>query len=503
MLRRLLVSLSILGISQTMSAETLNAYFERLKQSPNALVSFLKAMPKGGELHYHLAGGAYPETMATIALQNNYCLQPTSQNLIAGSMGASHCPGSSLPLKDFAAQQGALPALVGAWSMKDYFPGKESAHDHFFNTFEKFMPIVIDHSPALLAEVIQRAADQHENYLEVMILPDNAASLGFNVNSMDNQLPLERENFDALKQDLLKQDNFQRNIQQAVENTEKLFKETREQLGCALHPEKPVCELNVKFQYYVLREQPWEKVFTQALTAFEAVSRSKLLVGVNLVQPEDGLMALNQYHQHMRVFAFMHRSYPKVNLALHAGELAMGQVVPYYLQFHIDEAVNVAGAQRIGHGVDIAYETNAEQILKKMAQTRIPVEINLTSNAIILDVSKRQHPLNNYLDHKVPVVLSTDDEGILRTDLTQEYVKAALDQGLSYSALKQINRNALTYSFLPGKSLWSEPSLAEPVKQCHDLKSHACLVFIKDNEKAQLQWKLENQLREFESKLHL
>src|SRR5690348_7480271 len=53
-------------------------YFEHIKKDPNALYAFFKSMPKGGELHYHLSGGAYPETMLELASQEDYCLNTTN-----------------------------------------------------------------------------------------------------------------------------------------------------------------------------------------------------------------------------------------------------------------------------------------------------------------------------------------------------------------------------------------------------------------------------------------
>jgi adenosine deaminase len=56
----------------------------------------------------------------------------------------------------------------------------------------------------------------------------------------------------------------------------------------------------------------------------------------------------------------------------------------------------------------------------------------------------------------VPVVLSTDDAGVSRIDLTHEYFRAARDYGLSYRTLKAIARNALDYSFLDDKQKGDE-----------------------------------------------
>ena len=56
----------------------------------------------------------------------------------------------------------------------------------------------------------------------------------------------------------------------------------------------------------------------------------------------------------------------------------------------------------------------------------------------------------------MPVALSTDDEGVSRIDLTHEYQRAVETFGLTYAELKEIVRNSLEYSFLPGASLWGE-----------------------------------------------
>ncbi|AHE67891.1 adenosine deaminase [Legionella oakridgensis ATCC 33761 = DSM 21215] len=269
-------------------------------------------------------------------------------------------------------------------------------------------------------------------------------------------------------------------------------------MHCDTQPQQPVCNLTVKFQYYILREQPLDQVFAQALNGFIAASQSPDIIAINLVQAEDGIISLRDYRHQMQIINFLHETYPNVHIALHAGELSPKAVSPDALNFHIHDAVFTGKAERIGHGVDIAYENNAEILMNHMAKKPIAVEINLTSNQEILNISGVNHPLRYYLLHQVPVVLSTDDEGILRTDLTRQYVEAVLHHGLDYQTIKTINRNALTYSFLPGNSLWSNANQGIPVKVCLNLNSQACKSFIKDNEKARLQWQLETQLLAFE-----
>jgi adenosine deaminase len=128
--------------------------------------------------------------------------------------------------------------------------------------------------------------------------------------------------------------------------------------------------------------------------------------------------------------------------------LWLGLVPPADLTFHIGEAVTVAGAQRIGHGVDLAFERNLDDLLKTMTQRQVAVEINLTSNDQILGVHGKEHPFPVYRAAGVPVVLSTDDAAVERIDLTNEYERAARDYGLDYAALKAIARASIVFSFL-------------------------------------------------------
>jgi adenosine deaminase len=170
------------------------------------------------------------------------------------------------------------------------------------------------------------------------------------------------------------------------------------------------------------------------------------VVAFNFVAPEDYQTALRDYRDQMKTIRFL--AGDDVPVTLHAGELWLGLVPPPDLTFHIRAAVEVAGARRIGHGVSLAFETGMRDLLAEMRRRRVALEINLTSNDVILGVRGKDHPLPTYLAAGVPVVLSTDDAGVSRIDLTNEYFRAARDYDLSYRTLKSIARNALVYSFL-------------------------------------------------------
>ncbi|WP_313872895.1 hypothetical protein [Rugamonas sp. DEMB1] len=117
---------------------------------------------------------------------------------------------------------------------------------------------------------------------------------------------------------------------------------------------------------------------------------------------------------------------------------------------HIKDAIDVAGAQRIGHGIDIAHESNPLAIMKKMRDQKIAVEINLSSNDFILGVKGEAHPITLYRKYGVPFVISTDDAGVSRNNLSGEYVLFASRYKTDYAEVKKLSYDSLRYSFLAG-----------------------------------------------------
>jgi adenosine deaminase len=255
----------------------------------------------------------------------------------------------------------------------------------------------------------------------------------------------------------------------------------------------------VRYLYQVLRESPKEQVFAQVLAGFMLASLDPRMAGINFVQPEDGVTSMRDYHEQMQMVDYVKKLYPTVHITLHAGELAPGLVPPDGLRFHIREAVEIGHAERIGHGVSVMCETDADRLLDLMRRRHVMVEINLTSNDLILGVRGKEHPLPVYRKHGVPVALSTDDEGVSRTHLTMEYQRAVLTYGLSYSDLKEMVRNSLEYSFLAGASYWRDATYRAPVSACAaTTESATCQTFLKANDKARLQLDLEDRFRGFE-----
>ena len=494
-------------------ARTARAFEAARKQGPLALRSFLIGMPKGADLHVHLSGAVYAENFIRAAGEDGLCIDPKALNFVKpGTAGCGANPGT-VSASDLLAHieqpynQGLYDKLIDAFSMRSYVPTTAwSGHDQFFSTFAHFGGTDKRHTGEWVDEVVARAANQNEQYVELMETPpfSHAATIAYQIGWDSNLAEFSQKLLDAgLDQEV---DAAKEHIQSALNLRNKLE-------NCSPAPdtvdlkESPACQVQVRFLYQVLRGFPKQQVFAQTLLGFETISKMPEFVGINFVQPEDGYLSMADYTEQMRMIEYLHSIYPKVHITLHAGELAPGLVPPGGLRFHIWQAVDIAHAERIGHGVDVMYEDDPARLLKHLAEKHVMIEINLTSNEGILGISGVNHPLPFYRKAGVPVALSTDDEGVSRIDLTHEYVKAALDFNLTYTDLKQMARTGMEHNFLPGQSLWAEQDkFTVPAVVCKgqplgsEKPSANCKAFLESSEKATAQWEQEKRFREFETK---
>ncbi|HEX8879290.1 MAG TPA: hypothetical protein VF749_04635 [Candidatus Acidoferrum sp.] len=485
---------------------TLN--LEAARTNPLQLRNFLKKMPKGADLHNHLSGAVYAESWIRAAAEDHLCVSLASLSFAKPHGSAekdpaeANCESGKVAAADAYKDQHLFDALIDAFSMRGFVPSTGvTGHDHFFDAFAKFGGTDHRHLGEWLDEVATRADAQNEQYLELMHTPEfgHTAAIASQIGW--------QEDFAQLRDALLAH-GLRDEVAPATNamDVAEALRQKREH--CGQPDAASACRVQLRYLCQVLRGFPKEQVFAQTLLCFETAASDPRFVGINFVMPEDGYISMSDYALHMRMIAFLHPFYPKVHLALHAGELAPG-LVPYEgLCCHIRLAVAQAKAERIGHGVDVMYEDRPHELLKDMARKHIMVEISLTSNDLILGISGKDHPFPLYRQFGVPIALTTDDEGVSRIDLTHEYVRAVQTYGLNYRDLKQIVRTSLEHSFLPGESLWRAPdNFTVAAAACardslgSDKPSSSCAAVLKSSEKAAQQWELERRLNKFESEL--
>lgn len=478
---------------------------DAIRGDPLALHAFLKRMPKGADLHNHLDGAVYAETFIRVGGEDGLCVDPAaksftkSQPIKSGAEPEPVCEAGDVRAADVPKNQHLYDELVDSFSMRGFVPSEgETGHDHFFGTFAKFGGTDPRHTGEFLDEVSARAAAQNEQYLELMETPT-----WNRLNTITKDL-LWREDLGGLREELLAK-GLAEDVPPARSFWDQAESTRNQRQRCGAPEAAPGCKVKTRYIYQVFRNTPKELVFAQTLFGFELATADPRIVAINFVGGEDDVISMADYAEHMRMVGFLRELYPRVRVSLHAGELAPGLVPPEGLCCHVRLAVEQARADRIGHGVDVMYEDMPYDLLKNMADKGVLVETNLTSNKVILGIEGKDHPFAIYRKFGVPVALSTDDEGVSRIDLTHEYVRAVEDFDLGYADLKELVRNSIEYSFLPGPSLWDDKgAYVRVVPECQadaagpDEPSAPCAALLRASEKAAEQWELERRFKAFE-----
>lgn len=456
-LRQVVFTLSLLFASSTYAQQNdatttkVSAYLEGIRDKGSALTAFFQAMPKGGDLHHHFSGSVYAEEMYEVARDSGFYVDLGSFTIYTHPVDST----SVVKIKDYRGPIQVRENLINLWSVKDFVAGIDAPDDHFFNTFGQFGPTIGGNEAMFLKAIKSRSIKENVQYIETMLV---------------------RPNFDrgnqAVREYLTTYDATLFRLQSArdARATQALFEQMYQRLTTQLNfaqyangftqyvrsiesaSRLPLAEdTNIVIRYlnYVTRVNQPADVFAQLLLSFMTVDNKQIL-GVNIVAPEDNPTSMRDYWLHMQMFAFFRAKYPAVMTTLHAGELRLGLVKPEELTWHINDAVKIAGAKRIGHGVDLAHEHDMPGLLTYMKDSSVAIEINLTSNEFILGIKNEQHPFPLYFKYGVPIVISTDDAGVLRSNHTDQFVLLANRyKQVKYADIKRFVYNSINYSFLP------------------------------------------------------
>ncbi|MBT2507736.1 adenosine deaminase [Streptomyces sp. ISL-98] len=476
------------------------AYLDTVTHSPGERTRFMGDLPKGGDLHHHLAGAVRTESLIRYAARDAKCIDTSTFVVTPGPVP---CPAGQRPARDAVPAGPFRQRVIQEWSMQDFVlppnGDPQPGHDHFFATFGKFAEAAAGHDADMLAEVAQTAARERTSYLETLVTVE-ANSLRRLVDRIHPQDPGPSD-LAEFHSTLTASPRFRAIVEQAAADYDRHFRDYRKLLDCDSRPAQEACRVAIRFDYQVGRAQAPRHVFAQQILGVE-LARRRLgrVVGVNMVQPEDAPIALRDYTLHMKMIDFLKSRAPSVRVSLHAGELVKGLagVTDDDLTFHITEAV------------DLAHEKDPGVLTARMRRHHVLVEAPLISNAQILRVGGDRHPLRTYLAAGVPVALATDDPGVSRSDLTAVFRRAVTDQGLNVAQLRNLSRASLDHAFIEGRTLWKEQDrYGAFVTPCRNdtpgpgldgSPGADCRKFLADSPKAELQWKLEADWRAFEDR---
>ncbi len=168
----------------------------------------------------------------------------------------------------------------------------------------------------------------------------------------------------------------------------------------------------------------------QALAEAHHLHERSGVVGFDLAGAERG----NPPHLFREAYDIARRG--GLGLTVHAGEDEGPE--------RIWEAVDLLGADRIGHGCSAVHD---RALLRRLARDRILVECCLTSNYQTGAVKRgTPHPIHTFLERGIPVAVCTDNTTVSGTDQTQEN-RLLLDL-LTLKEIEVVHRDAANYSFI-------------------------------------------------------
>lgn len=466
-------------------------YYEQLARSAGPeWHQFLHRMPKGADIHAHLSGSIDVENYVNWALQADLCIEPETQGLWSRLPDGSCFDEDFLSVRDYLTSGARRAKLIDAWSMRPFHGRYDaSGRQHFIDAFTKFYAATEGHMGQMLAVLARQAEAEHIFYMEPMI--------PLKIMGGRDKKALKPSDFEGLYQLLTHDDRrwLRTKVATVIKRLDDAEREGAQALGCRRWRE---CPVTMRYILQVRRYALPRNVFEEMLVGYELMKRDSRFVGITLVGDEATPRTQRHYHLHMQMLRFFSRVYAEqgaFGVTLHAGELAE-------TSDHIAQAVNVAGARRIGHATYLMREKDAAATLRRLAEKPVAIELNLTSNAMLLGEGVAP-PVALFLEERVPMVISTDNAGVLGTSLSQEYTRAAQAYHLSYSQLKMLARNSLQYAFIGGQSFWTDTESwrARTLSCKNSVASRNCERSLRGSAKALLQRRLELEFDDFEKRM--
>lgn len=112
----------------------------------------------------------------------------------------------------------------------------------------------------------------------------------------------------------------------------------------------------------------------------------------------------------------------------------------------IRDSIEILGAERIGHGVQVVHD---QELMNLLIRKSIPLEICPYSNYLTQAFTTFQnHPLQQLYKANVPLTLNSDDPGIFASTLSDDYNIAHLYHQFKLEDFKKCNEIAYQHSFI-------------------------------------------------------
>lgn len=449
------------------------SYLEKIKTDTPRLIAFLNRFPKGGDLHTHVSGAGYIEFGLEYALEHGYYYDPEHLKIVPppdplkpataqGCDALSDTNGCLISVQKLVDDPKERTRFLDVASVRGWHPDTANGQDHFFGAFvHTYVPGRSDGDK--IARIAARSHSQGVRYLELMIT-------SFPVTLLEQaQQSIDRDGFELGKMgeyyaslsSLLESEAFKQAVVTYMDQREEAIEQIlQKDYNITIRGETP--DIIIRYLPQLHRERGNRDVFLEAALSMKAASIDHRIVGLNMVQNESALRSQINFDAQMEILDYLWNRMGHPRIALHAGELVLRESPLEAMRNRIRRSIVTGHASRIGHGVSIPWETDPAATLALMKKRNVAIEICLSSNEVILGLKGKEHPFRIYKDAGVPITIATDDEGISRSNLTMEYLKAVQRFNLGYDDIQKIARNALIYSFLEGEGIYRADGTIAP-----------------------------------------
>lgn len=252
-------------------------------ESPNIaqLNLFFSKMPKGGDLHHHYSGSIYAETYLDWVEAANYLIDKNTLKPAKGS--AVKDQTCCISVKQLRSNAELYRKLLTLWSNKDYqnhYHQQLPPDANFFNTFSYFGPISQNYSEGLKV-LREQAIKENVSYIETMI---SSVDYSYQDNSIDENIKKATTSeavasvLDDLSSKIDADGAFTKKIDEFIKKIEDAHKGIDDD------------QFMMRYQTYASRNGTPSSVFSALYAAFSAVKKRNLLVGINFVGPENGIV---------------------------------------------------------------------------------------------------------------------------------------------------------------------------------------------------------------------
>lgn len=167
-----------------------------------------------------------------------------------------------------------------------------------------------------------------------------------------------------------------------------------------------------------------------------AIDHKGSFIGLDLADNEDGFDP--------KTFAPLFQKAKKAGLhiTIHSGEVPQAESAKW-----VQDSIEILGAERIGHGIQIIQDP---KVLDFVRANNITLEVCPISNYLTQSFkSYEEHPIRKLLNAGVAITINSDDPGVFATTLSDDYEVLHRVHNFTREDFTRCNQVAYQASFLP------------------------------------------------------